>query len=115
MPFGPPGLYYGQYFQQCGEITVTAAQELACMEAYVAADPPPPIAAPQMRAFFKRGWTIIEAERRGVISNGEARAQLARNLVDAQYRIAAIVQQRLYRCEVTQCNSFPYPAFCNGY
>jgi hypothetical protein len=71
MTCAPPILYYGQFFQQCSEITVTAAEELGCMRDYVAADPPPPIAARQVRAFFKRGWSIIAAMRNGLISDAQ--------------------------------------------
>jgi hypothetical protein len=112
---GPPLLYYGQFFQQCSEITITAAQELACMRGYVAFDPPPPIAAAQVRVFFKRGWSLIAAERRGLISNAEARTQLARNMVDTQYAVEAKVQQLSYRCHYTRCNCFGCSTFCNGY
>jgi hypothetical protein len=114
IPYGPPLPYYGQFFEQCYEITVTAGQELACMARYVAADPPPPIAAPQVRAFFKRGWSLIAAEHRGLISNGEALAQLNRDIIDTQYAVAAKVQEAFYRCETRRC-SFASPPFCNGY
>jgi len=107
--------YYGQYIEQCRETTVTAAQELACVGTYIAGDPPPPLAAAQVAAFFRQGWALVEAVRGGLISNAEARTQLARNMIYARYRVDAKVQQILYRCHYTYCNSFEYPTFCNGY
>ncbi len=112
---GPSVLYYGQFFQQCSEITVTAAEELACMRNYVAADRPPPIAARQVRAFFKRGWSIVAAMRHGLISNAGARTALTRNLVALQTRLLAEGQLLLYRCPGAWCNCFGYEPFCNGY
>ncbi len=93
---------------------MSVAQELACMQDYVTADPPPPIAEAQVTAFFKRGCALVEAARRGLISNAEARAQLARNMVNAQYRVQAKVQQRLLQCHSTWCNEFGYSTFCSG-
>ena len=109
---GPPVLYYGQFFQQCSEITVTATEELACVRAYVAADPPPPFAAREVRAFFKRGWSIVAAMRHGLISNADARTVLTRNMVALQTGLLAEGQLLLYRCPGAWCNCFGYEPFC---
>ena len=114
MIYEPPALYYGQYFQQCAESRMSVAQELACMQDYVTADPPPPIAEAQVTAFFRRGCALGEAARRGLISNAEARAQLARDMVNAQYHVQAKVQQRLLQCHSAWCNEFGYSTLCNG-
>jgi hypothetical protein len=113
--YGPPLLDYQQYFQQCVYTTVTAGQELACMETYLAATPPPPFAAGLVRAFFKRGWSAVEAVHRGLISNADALAQLNRDMVDTQYAIDVKLQQLLYRCEARPCNAFGYSTVCNGF
>jgi hypothetical protein len=115
MTCAPSVLYCGQFFQQCSEITVTAAEELACMRNYVAADPPPPIAAPQVRAFFKRGWSIIAAMRHGLISNADAWTALTRNMVALQSRLLAESQLLLYPCPAAWCDCFGHEPFCNGY
>jgi hypothetical protein len=115
MTCAPPILYYGQFFQQCSEITVTAAEELGCMRDYVCADPPPPIAARQVRAFFKRGWSIIAAMRNGLISNADARTALTRNMVALQTRLQAESQLLLYRCPGAWCNCFACEPFCGAY
>lgn len=114
MVFPPPDVYYGQYIEQCMETTVTAAQALACMQIYVAGDPPPPVAAPQMKAFFKRGCALVEAVRRGLISNAGARSQLARNMAEVRYSVAAKAQQIFQRCYRPYCYSSGSAPGCNG-
>jgi hypothetical protein len=123
--YGPPPGYgppvwgqpdrYPQYLSQCADTTVTAAQEFACMEAYVAGDPPLPLLVAEVTAYFKRGCTLIKAVQRGLLSDGEAKAQFARNMAYLQRRIQEKVLQRLHLCYYTRCNSARYSTFCNGY
>jgi hypothetical protein len=94
---------------------VTAAQELACARNYVAANPVPAVGAAEVTAFFERGRVLVEAVRRGRMSDAEARAELAENMADAQARVQATVQQRIRRHHSLHCYSFGYSTSCNGY
>lgn len=84
------------------------------MRNYVAADPPPPIAARQVRAFLKSGWSIIAATRHGLISNAGARTALTRNMAALQTRLLAEGQRFLYPCPGAWCNCFGYEPFCSA-
>lgn len=123
MIYGPPDRY-GQAFAQCAASTVTAAQELACARNYVAANPAPAVGAAEVTAFFERGRVLVEAVRRGRMSDAEARAELAENMADAQARVQAEVRNRIrarrpfsgFRApRMTTCNFVGQSMYCNQY
>jgi hypothetical protein len=115
MIYGPPDRY-GQAFAQCAASTITAAQELECARQSVLRDPVPAVGLAEMTAFFERGRALVEAVRRGRISDAEARTEMAENVAAAQSRVQATVQQRIRRRHhQVWCNPVGDSTFCNGY
>jgi hypothetical protein len=87
----------------------------AGVRAIAIADPPPAVAVAEVTAFFEWGRALVEAVRRGRMSDAEARAQLAETMAAGQSRVQGEVRQRIRRHHHLWCNTFGYSTYCNGY